>query len=103
MRISVLPKSSLGRWSVGLAVVWILFFALSEILVGLEVLGPDSNRALAVSLTIVVAGIGGAAFVTGLISIIKNKERSALVFLTTAIGFYGLFGTIVSLLVGSAE
>jgi hypothetical protein len=92
VRISILPKTSLGRWSVGLAVAWILFFALSEVLVGFEVFGPESNRAPAVALTIVVAGIGGAALVTGLISIIKSKERSILVFLTTAIGFYSLFG-----------
>jgi hypothetical protein len=89
MRISILPKRLLGWWSVGLAVAWILFFVLSEVILGP---GPDYNMALAYALTIVVAGIGAAAFVTGLISIIKSKERSILVFLTTAIGLYSLFG-----------
>ena len=98
MRINILPKSSLGRWSVGLGVAWILFFALSEVLTGFEVLGPGFNPALAVALTIVLADIAGAAFVTGLIGIIKSKERSAFVFLTTAIGLYGLIGTTISLL-----
>ena len=89
MRISILPKSLLGWWSVGLVVAWILFFVLSQVILGQ---GPDYNLALAYALTIVVAGIGGAALVTGLISIIKSKERSIFVFVTTAIGFYSLFG-----------
>ena len=98
VRISILPKSPLGRWSVGLGVAWILFFALSEVLTGFEVLGPGLNPALAVALTIVLTGIAGAAFVTGLIGMIKSKERSAFVFLTTAIGLYGLIGGPGSLL-----
>jgi hypothetical protein len=97
-RISIFPKSSLGKWPVGLAVAWIVVFVLSEVLVGFEVLGSGSNHALAAALTIVVACIGGAVLVTGIISTIKSKERSALVFLTTAIGLYGLFGSVVSLL-----
>ncbi len=98
MRLSILPKTSLGKWSVGLGVAWILFFALAEVLYGFEVLGPGANTALAVALTIVDTGIAVAALVTGLISMIKSKERSALVFVTTAIGLYGLIGGTGSLL-----
>ncbi len=57
VRITILPKSPLGRWSVGLGVAWILFFVLSEVLTGFEVLGPELNLALARVLTIVEAGI----------------------------------------------
>jgi len=95
MRISILPKTSLGWWSVGLGVASIPFFALSEVILGP---GPNYNMALANALTIVLAGIVGAAFVTGLISVIKSKERSVFVFLTTAIGLWGLIGAIGSLL-----
>ena len=95
MRISILPKSPLGWWSVGLGVASIPFFALSEVILGP---GPNYNMALANALTIVLAGIVGAAFVTGLISVIKSKERSVFVFLTTAIGLYGLIGATGSLL-----
>jgi len=102
MRSTILPKTTLGRWSVGLAVAWILFFIISEVLVGFEVLGAESNHALALTLTVIVTAIGGATFVTGLISIIKSKERSVLVFLTTAIGLYGLIG-LVSLFAALAE
>ena len=90
MRTSVSPKTSLGRWSVGLAIASILFFVLSEVLTGFEVLGPGFNPVLAVILTIISAGILGAAFVTGLISIIKRKERSVLVFVSMALGLWFL-------------
>ncbi len=93
MRISILPKTPLGWWSVGLFVAWILFFVLADIIIGSR---PDYNMAFAYGLAI--SGIGTAAFVTGLISIIKSKERSILVFLTTVIGLYSLIGGIVSVL-----
>ena len=73
---------------------------MSEVLTGFEVLGPGFNPVLALALTIVLAGISGAAFVTGLISMIKRKERSAFVFLTAAIGLYGLIGAAASLVTG---
>jgi len=95
MRISILPKSLLGWWSIGLVVANILFFVLSQVILGP---GPDYNMPLAYTLTIVLAGIAGAAFVTGLVSIIKRKERSIIVFFTTFIGLYSLIGGIVSLL-----
>ena len=95
MQISILPKTHLGWWSIGLCVASILFFALSQVILGP---GPDYNMALANALTIVLTGIAVAAFVTGLISIIKSKERSILVFVATAIGLYSMIGGTVSLL-----
>lgn len=95
MRISILPKSSLGRWSVGLAVAWILFFALFEVILGP---GPDYNMALAYTLTAALVGIEGAAFITGLVGLIKRKGRAILVFAAMAVGLYGPIGGIVSLL-----
>jgi len=78
-----------------LCVASILFFALSQVILGP---GPDYNMVLANALTIVLTGIAVAAFVTGLISIIKSKERSILVFVATAIGLYSMIGGTVSLL-----
>jgi Na+/H+-dicarboxylate symporter len=94
MRISILPKSSLGWWSVGLVVANILFFVLAQVILGS---GPDYNMPLAHALTTIAVGIALAIFVTGLISIIKIKERSILVFLSTAIGLYSLIGGTISL------
>ncbi len=88
MRISILPKSSLGRWSVGLAAAFILLSILFAVLTRLgEEPGPFAlifiaNVAIGISLI--------AAFITGLISIIKSKERSILVFLAVLVGFCAL-------------
>ena len=89
MRISILPKSSLGRWSVGLAAAFILLFVLFWILIApaRRGVGPAPFAPMA----IVAAGISGiAAFVIGLISMIRSKERSILVFLAVVVGLFVL-------------
>jgi dolichyl-phosphate-mannose--protein O-mannosyl transferase len=95
MRISILPKSLLGWWSVGLVVASIVFFVLFQVILGP---GPDYNMPLAYTLTIVLAVIAVAAFVTGLISIIRSKERFVFVFVAMAIGLYSLIGGTIGLL-----
>jgi len=87
--ISVLPKTSLGRWSVGLAIAFILFFFLMVVLTGWT-FGPGFNPVLAVVLKIILAGMPGAVFVTGLISMIKRKERSVFVLVSMAVGLWFL-------------
>ena len=79
MAISVLPRSSLGRWSVGLAIVFILSLVAVQALPGDDLLDTESNRALAVVLIVLFIGISGASFVAGLISVIRRKEPSVLV------------------------
>ena len=88
MRISVLPKSSLGRWSVGLAAAFILLSILFAVLTRLG--GEPGPFALIFIVNIVIGISFIAAFVTGLISIIKRKERSILVFLAVLVGFGAL-------------
>ena len=85
MRISILPKSAFGWWSVGLAIATIAF--------GLGVLEPiltqaarQNNITLFAILSFVLAAIGGAASATGLVSIIKRRQGAILVFISTAIG-----------------
>ena len=91
--ISVLPKTSLGRWSVGLAIAFILFFFLMVDLTGWT-FGPGFNPVLAVVLKIILAGMPGAAFVTGLISMIKRKERSVFVLVSMALGLWFLTAAV---------
>jgi hypothetical protein len=90
VRISILPKSSLGRWSVGLAAAFILLSILFAVLTGLGGVGPG-QVALIVIATVAFGISGIAAFITGLISMIKSKERSILVFLAVLVGFCALF------------
>ena len=90
MRITVLPKTSWGKWSVGLVLAFILFFALFVILVASGQRGGEtffSNLLLTVPMFL-AGTCGVAAFVTGLIGIIKSKERSILVYLAILIGLY---------------
>ena len=89
MRITVLPKTSWGKWSVGLIVALILFFVLFVILVASGQRGDEkffSNLLLTVPM-LLAGTCGVAAFVTGLIGIIKSKERSILAYLAIFIGF----------------
>ena len=92
MRISILPKTSLGRWSVGLAAAFILLFALYVVLLLLGVLDPDRVRLIPLIGFAAFGILGIGAFVTGLISVIKSKERSILVFLAVVVGLFDLVG-----------
>lgn len=95
MRITILPKTFLGWWSVGLSITWILFFILFSLLLGP---GPDYDIDLAYFLTTVNTGAAVAALITGLISIFRRTERSVLVLISAIIGTYGLIGGTGSLL-----
>jgi len=94
VRISILPKSSLGRWSVGLAGAFILLFVIFQTFAAFVRRNPVPNPgppSPVIFMAVVADYISGvAAFVTGLISIIKSKERSILVFLVVVIGFLAL-------------
>jgi hypothetical protein len=102
--INLLPKTSLGRWSLGLAIAFILLFVLAAGPLreqwGLDENGELVNPALTVVLTIILVAISGAALVTGLVSAIKRKDRSVLVFVGMIIAFWwGLLGAIGEFLI----
>jgi len=85
LQIGILPKSSLGKWSVGLAAAFILLSILFAVLTGL---GDEPGPFALIFVVNVVIGISFiAAFITGLVSIIKSKERSVLVFLALLLSF----------------
>jgi multisubunit Na+/H+ antiporter MnhC subunit len=102
--ITLLPKTSLGRWSLGLAIAFILLFVLAAGPLreqwGLNENEELVNPVLTVVLTIILVGIAVAALVTGLIGAIKRKERSVLVFLGMLIAFWwGLVGAVGEFLI----
>jgi len=92
-KLSVLPRDSLGKSSVALDIAFLLFFIPIVVLTHSE---TDSeavrglNPVLAAALTIIPV----AACVTGVISMIKIKERCVLVFVSTALGLYLLMGAV---------
>ena len=88
MRVHFKPQTRFGKRSVWLLVALAVFMGVFRINVLLGQRGGDtffSNPSLAIP--ILLAGSSGiAAFVTGLISIIREKERSISVYLAVAIG-----------------
>ena len=98
--ISVLPKTSLGKWSIGLAIAFILFFYLIGALTDSDPFGPGSNPVLAVVFKIIFAGMPVAILVTGLVSVIKRKERSVLVLVSMVVGLWFLTAAVWLLLGG---
>lgn len=92
MNITIIPKSRLGKWSLGLLGGFVLFIALFAILAAyLRDGGETFFSNLRLSLPILLAGLCGiAAFFTGSAGIVFSRERSVLVFLAVLIGLFVL-------------
>ncbi|MFC1908759.1 hypothetical protein ACFLXD_02675 [Chloroflexota bacterium] len=82
-KVYFLPKTALGKWSIGLIVGFIVFFLLALLI-------DEVFRKYAIANTLALLGgiSGTSAFFTGIIGIIKNKDRSVIVFIATIIGFF---------------
>ena len=78
--VSFFPKTALGKWSVTLIVI---FFS-SLVVFHFYLRGSDAEKLIALSITAVAAA---GAFVTGIVGVVKSKEGTVLVFLSTVIGF----------------
>ena len=83
MRIK--PTTKLGKWSTWLNIIFLMVIAISVILVlVLKILSFDDHWW---DVTVPVSFlIEMTAFVTGIISVTKNKERSVLVFFSIFVG-----------------
>jgi ABC-type Na+ efflux pump permease subunit len=83
-----MPQTTLGKWSVGLFIAFCLFFLAFIILVATGQRGDDALFSnLALTIPGLLAGVSVlSAMITGIINIVKSKERSFFVFLATAIG-----------------
>ena len=97
MRIGILPKITLGWWSLGLIVAMpILFFIGMSFTNLLYESAPAGSTILeditlrpALALTMLVGMVSGvSAFITGLIAIIRQKERALLVYVATSVGAF---------------
>jgi hypothetical protein len=85
MKISNLPKTLMGKWSCYLAIAFIMAILLlfSDTVFNLITL----PNIFVVILSIISITCGVGCFVIALISIIKSRERSILVFLVGLVGF----------------
>lgn len=93
--LKIMPKTTLGKWSVGLIVAMPLLFIIGtsftnslykSVPAGGTILEDIAMRpALAFAMLVgMVAGI--SAFITGLLAIIRQKENALLVYVSTVIG-----------------
>lgn len=85
-----MPKTRLGKWSVGLNIFFLILITTSIFLVKvLRILSFDDHWW---DLTVPVAfSVDMIAFFTGIRAVRKNKERSVLVFLSIFIGLGVIF------------
>jgi hypothetical protein len=91
----ILPKSALGKWSVGLIVAMpLLFFIGSSFTNSLYKAVPSGDTILAdlvarpaLALTMLAGMAAGiSAFITGLLALIRQKDHALLVFVSSTIG-----------------
>lgn len=88
--MKVLPKTQLGKWSIGLIVAAFCLLIIGVIVVRVfhQTGGKTIFSNLYISIPMLSAGASAvAAFVTGVISVWKYKERGLLVAVPIIIGF----------------
>lgn len=88
-----LPKTVLGKWSMGLIIAFFLFLIIGILVVST---GQEGGKTifdnLYISIPMLSAGACAvASFITGIISIIWKKERGILVFISSIIGLLVLW------------
>jgi len=100
MRFNYKPNTTLGIWSVRLIGASILFFILFCVIVASGQRGGEtffSNLSLTIPMLTAFI-LAACAFFTGIIGILRNRERAVFVFISTILGFlvllYGLAAII---------
>jgi len=105
MKIHFTPKTTLGKWSVALIVAFIVFMVAHQVAFQLLVAsgwrGGETffSTLVAIAPVILIGIYGVSAFVTGLIGIIRSRERSVIVYLAVTIGLLVLLfflGEVIS-------
>jgi len=90
-----MPKTDLGKWSVGLVLVMFVLFivgssftnSLYESIPAGDSIFADIIKRPALAISMLIGfGAGISALVLGLISLIKQRERAVLVFASTLVG-----------------
>ena len=82
-----MPETRLGKWAVILAGVFVLGFVVT--FVAAQMFFAVTGM-LSVAFGMVIGGVGTAALILDIISLIKKHERSFLAYLSLAVGLYAL-------------
>jgi Na+/melibiose symporter-like transporter len=91
----VTPKTTLGKWSVGLILAMPILFiigtsftnSLYQSIPAGETILKDIAARPALALTMLAGMVAGiSAFITGLLAILRQKENALLVYVSTVIG-----------------
>ncbi len=101
MKISILPKSLPGKWSLGFIAAFMILISVFFIQVGLGARGRETiTDNLNLAIPVILAGVSGvSALVIGLVGTIRNRDHSVLVFLSMLIGIFVLVFILGELLV----
>jgi len=83
MRLNLLPKTTSGKWSVGISIVFIILICM-KILNIISIPIP----------TFAIAALGLIGFILSIIAIFKNKDRAILNFLPILVGLLIILWTI---------
>ena len=106
MKLSFIPKTTLGRWSVGLIIAMPIFFYIGMSFVSFyesvpagKTIPHDIVARPGVALSMLAGFISGiAAFLTGIVGITRRKDHSVLIFLSTVLGFLMLLWCLAQFL-----
>jgi len=105
MKINFAPKSNLGKWSVGLIIIAPILFYIGMSFVDFYESVPAGKTifqdiitrpGIALSMLLGFA-FGIAAFFCGIIGIIRKKDYSVFVFISTVLGFFILLWVIAEI------
>jgi Na+/melibiose symporter-like transporter len=75
---TIVPTMALGKWSVGLIIAMLILFAIGSLL-------PEDRSVLVLTMVaVIITGI--SAFITGLLAMLKQKDKALAVVVSIAIG-----------------
>ena len=97
-----MPRTALGKWSVGLVILFFLLLATGMLVVSVwkQRGGETFFDNPVIGIPMLGAGVSAiAAFFTGLLSIWKYRERSIFVFISTLIGLFVFWFVLGEILV----
>jgi hypothetical protein len=93
-----MPKTKLGKWAGGLIAAFVGFLVALVLAMRLAGLAPGTPVVIALGTCMALSGI--AAFVAGLVALIKLKDRTFAVYLAVVLGFLASLISIMEMVEG---